>query len=90
MKLKLENVENQIKSIIEEINGQLGLNASIKMNTCPYEIGITSQILVSVMGLLENKLDVKIPNSCYIFYDKQKNKQLSIKEASMKLIKIAK
>jgi acyl carrier protein len=90
MELKLEIVENQVKKIIDEINKQLGLNANITINTCPYDVGISSQILISVMAKLEDILKISIPDNCYIFYEKASNKQLSIKEASIKLIKIAK
>jgi len=42
------------------------------------------------MAKLEDILNISIPENCYIFYEKASNKQLSIKEASLKLIKIAK
>ena len=88
MELLLENIENQIKAVIEEINEETELNSSITVNTCPYDVGISSQILVSVMGLLENKLEIEIPASCYIFHDKTSNRQLSIKESALKLYRI--
>ncbi|WP_293295213.1 hypothetical protein [Allomuricauda sp.] len=90
MELQIENIESQIRDVIEEINVEQELNAKVTVNTCPYEIGISSQVLVSVMGLLEAKLEVEIPANCYIFYDKTKNKQLSIKEAALKLLKTIK
>ncbi|TMU54814.1 hypothetical protein [Flagellimonas algicola] len=90
MDLQLEYVENQIKKIVEEINSNLELNANVTVNTCPYDIGISSQILISVMAELEDVLEVAIPENCYIFHDKADNRQLSIREASLKLIKIAK
>lgn len=88
MELLLKDIESQIKEIIEEINAETELNASITVNSCPYNIGISSQILVSVMGLLENKLEIEIPANCYIFYDKTSNRQLSIKESALKLFTI--
>nr|WP_299213867.1 hypothetical protein [uncultured Allomuricauda sp.] len=88
MELQLENIENQIKEIIEEINAETESSANITANTCPYDIGITSQVLVSVMGTLESILEVEIPANCYIFHDKKSNKQLSIKEAALKLFTI--
>ena len=51
--------------------------------------GITSQVLVTVMGRLEKKLDVIIPDECYVFYDKKEKKQLNIKKSAEKLIKNA-
>ena len=90
MQLAIAQVENEIKLIIDEINSNLGLKAEINNSTCPHDVGITSQVLVSVMGILENKLDVTIPHNKYIFHDKKTNKHLSIKEASIKLMKIAK
>ena len=90
MKLELKNVENEIKKIVDELNDKLGLNANVTVNTCPYDIGISSQVLISVMTKLEDVLKVAIPENCYIFHDKTNNKQLSIRDASLKLIEITK
>lgn len=90
MKLKLELIESQIKLLVEEFNSALGLNANITIDTCPYEIGISSVNLVCIMAKLEDTLKITIPDNSYIFYEKTNYKQLSIKEASLKLLKIAK
>ena len=87
MNEQLEIIESQTKKITEELSDEQELDAQITVNTRPYDIGITSQVIVSVMGLLENRLEIKIPANCYIFHEKRDNRQLSIKEAAVKLYK---
>lgn len=88
VKLKLDIVEMEITKIVEDVKSRMGIDAIITVNTCLNNIGITSQIQVSIMSRLEDILKVEIPNNCYIFYDKKEKKQLSIKEAAQKLIKL--
>lgn len=87
--LKVDLVENEITKAIEEINSILKIDANINISCCPGNIGISSQILVTLMGRLEGILNVKIPDNCYIFHDRKSQKQLTIKEAAQKLIKEA-
>lgn len=51
---------------------------------------IMSQVLISFTSQIELNLDVKIPEQVYIFYDCENKIQLSIKEATQKLIHIIK
>lgn len=90
MELDFDRVQKEITNIIDSINTNFGLGAKITATTCPNDIGISSHIIISVMGNLEAILNISIPNSCYIFHDKKSNTHLSIKEASLKLIKMAK
>lgn len=86
-----EVVENEIKKIIGEIKKQFKLDQEINADCIPGNLeGVTSHILVTVTGRIANALGVVIPNSCYIFHNKKDDKQLSIKEATQKLIKFAK
>lgn len=82
-------IEEEIISVMKEIGNRLKIDREITTESIPSFIGFTSMALITVMGLLEEKLDITIPNSCYIFVD-QDFKQLSIKGAAAKLIKIAK
>ena len=85
-----EQVEEKIIEVLEDITDTLEIKVSLDTRSCPGLIpGITSQVLVTVMGRLEKKLDVIIPNNCYIFYDKKEKKQLNIKESTEKLVKNA-
>lgn len=85
------DVENEIVKVVSSICKTLMIEMPIDINTCPGNIpGITSQILVTVMGKLQTFLCVTIPDNVYIFHDKKNNKQLSVKEAANKLIKTAK
>ena len=80
-------VEDELIKLIDEINKNiLGIEIDIDKKCCPAEIGISSQILITIMSRVGNTLDVKIPNDCYIFHDKKSGKQLSIEEAAQKLI----
>lgn len=83
-------VEKEIIKILEEIKGQLKIEAAINEECLPGELnGITSQILITAIGRLANTLKISIPLNCYIFHDKISQKQLTIKEAAQKLIKSA-
>lgn len=76
------------KAIIDEVSKLKGLStvdakAEIDKNCKPGVIGVRSQILVDVMGILEEVLHITIPNNCYIF--RENKNELSIKEAAAKL-----
>jgi hypothetical protein len=84
-------VEAEIIKIIIEIKDQFRLDQDINVDCIPGIMeGITSHILVTATGRIANALGIVIPNSCYIFHDKKDDRQLTIKEASQKLIKLAK
>ena len=90
MVLDIKNVENELLSSIEEIKKKFKLDLNITTDVCPGTVGIQSQILVTVMGRIARKLDINIPDNCYIFHDRNPRRQLSIREAAQKLIKVVK
>ena len=90
MFLNIEKIENELVSCIEEIRNKFKLDLTITKEFIPGKCGIQSQILVTVMGRIANKLGVNIPDNCYIFHDKKHRKQLSIKQAAQKLLKVVK
>jgi hypothetical protein len=80
--------------IIQEIENLKGLSnipteTEISKESRPGLIGVRSQILVDIMGKLEELLNVVIPNNCYIFRERDGFTELSIAQAAEKLIKIA-
>ena len=82
-------VEKEIIRTIEEINESTeNIALLIDEDFCPGNL-IMSQILLTAMVRIGRKLDVIIPDSCYIFHDKKAKMQLSIKDATLKLIKEA-
>lgn len=87
--LTISAVEAEIANTIESIKSALKIDVVIDGECCPGSI-IKSQILITVMARIGKKLGVIIPNNCYIFHDKKGQKQLTIKEAAQKLIKVAK
>ena len=92
--VKIENyiVEDVIIQEIEKLKGLFGVNPGAEVNReCkPGAIGVRSQILVDVMGKLEELLKIVIPNNCYIFRDSDGITELTIWEAAEKLIKKSK
>jgi hypothetical protein len=81
--------------ILQELNTLKGMSsvdteATIDKDCKPGVIGFRSQVLVSIMGQLEELLEIVIPNNCYIFRDTDGVRELTVKEASEKLKKIAK
>jgi hypothetical protein len=85
-------VENEIIKVVEDLNVNLKIGAVVNANCCPGKSGFASQILVDIMADLEDALGISIPHNQYIFFDKvapKQFKQLTIKEAAQKLIKVA-
>jgi hypothetical protein len=85
-------VEDAILKELDKLKGMSTVEPDAVINTdCkPGAIGFRSQVLVTLMGQLEEVLEITIPNNCYIFRDSDGNRELSVKEATQKLIKIAK
>jgi len=84
-------VEGEIIKAVKVLSSKLNVEAEINSDCSPGTIiGISSQVLITIMGQLEDALDIVIPNECYIFHDKVTHRQLTVKEAANKLIKIAK
>ncbi|HWW37737.1 hypothetical protein, partial [Pedobacter sp.] len=73
-----------------EINEILKLGANIDRDCCPDLIGIRSPVLITIMARVSAILDVNMPDNCYIFHDKDSHNQLTIKDAALKFIKLAK
>lgn len=92
--IEIENhiIEEAIVTEIEKLKkmSSVDVEAQINKECKPGAIGIRSQVLVTIMGVLEESLEIIIPNNCYIFRDSNENRELTIKEAAAKLIKIAK
>lgn len=86
--LSQQEVEIQLVNSIAEVQSKLNIDNAISSEVRPGCIGISSQVLITLMGRIGAKLGVQIPNSCYIFYDKREHKQLSIREAAQKFINI--
>ena len=85
-------VEDAIIQEIEKIKGLSSVDPDAEINKeCkPGAIGVRSQILVDIMGKLEESLEIVIPNNCYIFRDRDGIKELTIREAAEKLKNLAK
>ena len=92
VKIELHIIEDAILQEIEQLKGMSGVDTETEINKeCkPGQIGIRSQILVTIMGQLEDVLGVEIPANCYIFRDSDGIRELNVREAAEKLQKIAK
>jgi hypothetical protein len=92
VKIDVQKIEDTILQEIESLKGMPSVDpdAKIDKDCKPGIIGIRSQILVNIMGRLEEILEVEIPNNCYIFRDTDGIRELNIREAAEKLQKIAK
>lgn len=84
-------VENAIIHEIENLKGLSNIPTDTEINkeSKPGVIGVRSQILVDIMGKLEEVLNINIPNNCYIFRERDGITELSIAKAAEKLLKIA-
>ncbi len=87
--LNKKTVVDTIINVVEDINKLLKIGAEINESCIPGNF-FASQVLVDLTPNLEEALGITIPLKEYIFFDKIKHRQLTIKEATEKLIKIAK
>lgn len=83
-------VEAEIIKAVEDVNKNLKIGATVNTSCCPGDDGFSSHILLHIMSRLQDTLGIIIPNNVYIFHDKDSHKQLSIEDAAIKLIKLAK
>jgi hypothetical protein len=92
--LAIENhiIESAILKEVTNLKKKLKINEDVEadLECKPGVIGIRSQVLLSVMGSIEENLNITIPHNCYIFRDSDGIRELTIKEAAEKLKKIAK
>lgn len=86
-KLDQKTVEAVIIRAVKDLNINLKIGADVNANCSPGDI-FASQVLVDLTPSLEEALDITIPLKEYIFFDKPSHRQLTIKEATEKLIKI--
>lgn len=89
MAIKLNEIEGAMKDLIIEVKEALNVKESIDGDVCPGEL-IMSDALMTVTGRLGARLGIAIPLNCYPFFDKDKHKQLSIKEAAKKIFNLVK
>ena len=89
MTAELENIEKEIISVIQDVCTQQEINEIVNVNFVPGNY-IMSTVLVSVFCQIEIKTRITIPIDCYIFHDSDKKKQLNIKDAATKLLKLSK
>ena len=89
MAIKLSEIEGALKDLISEIKEALDIKVSIEEDFCPGDL-IKSDALMTVTGRLSARLGVEIPLNCYPFFDKEKHKQLSVREAAKKVFNLVK
>lgn len=83
-------IEQQVSDVIKNICHNLNIDENITIDSYPGEF-ISSVVLISMaIPVVEAVTGIEIPPECYIFYDKESRKQLSIKNAVEKLIKVSK
>lgn len=80
-------VEEQVVAVVKEICEALKIEVVIDGEFCPGNF-IKSQVLLDTISTIEDALGITIPNEHYVFSEKKK--QLSVKEAVQKIIKVAK
>ncbi len=79
--IRLDQVIEGLTTLIQDTKNELNIEASIDEETRPLKI-IKSEVLVDIIGRLEDLLGVQIPANCYPFFDKEKCEELSIKQAA--------
>lgn len=82
-------LEKEVISIIQDVCKHQEIEEEVTANFVPGNY-IMSQVLVSIFPQIEIKTGITIPIDCYIFHDGKAKKQLNIKEAVSKLLKLIK
>jgi hypothetical protein len=85
--LTIDEIEKEIVKVVQEAATHMGVAVNVDSDCAPGNAGISSHVLVTVMCRLEGILDITIPENCYIFHDNGSLRQLTIREASEKLLK---
>lgn len=86
--LNQDSTKARISAAIKETAKRLKINITVEDNVCPGNF-LASQILVTIMARIGRALEISIPDNCYIFHDKKTKRQLTITEATQKLLKEA-
>lgn len=89
IEISIEKLEQEVISIIQDVCKHQGIEEIVNCDFIPGNY-IMSQVLVSIFPQIEIKTDIDIPINCYIFHDNKTKKQLNIKEAVYKLLKLQK
>lgn len=84
LKIDLDLIEEKITKVLVELRDEFGTDIMLN-SECRPGVFFKSNVLVTAINRVANALDVTIPNNCYIFSDKRECKQLSIKEAALKV-----
>ena len=81
--------ENEIIKAMRILKDKYKFDDVVDADFCPSNV-IRSPVLLTYMVRIGKALGVIIPENRYIFHEQKGQKKLSIKEAAMKLLKIAK
>lgn len=79
------SAEKEIINVIQEACNILQIKENVNADFVPGNC-IMSQVLISITSQIEVRLGVEIKDNCYLFYDSKSKIQLSIKNATKKLI----
>lgn len=83
-------VENELTALIKDYceTLELDLPKTIDSDFIPGNF-IKSQVLLTAICDIAVILNVEIPNNCYVFFEKNQRRQLSIKETVQKILEVA-
>ena len=84
LKIELDVIEEKIAKVLEELKDELETEVTIN-GECRPGAFFKSNVLVTAINRVANVLEVIIPDNCYIFFDKKEHKQLSVREAALKV-----
>lgn len=87
--LTFSAAENEIIKAMRLLKDKYKISEAVDGDFCPGDF-IRSPVLLTYMVRIGKALGVTIPENRYIFHEQKGQKKLSIKEAALKLIKIAK
>lgn len=79
------SAEKEIINVIQEACNILQIEENVDTDFVPGTC-IMSQVLISITSEIEIRLGIEIRDNCYLFYDNKSKIQLSIKNATKKLI----
>jgi len=84
IKIELDIIEEKISSVLNQLKNELETEVLID-GACQPGAFFKSNVLVTAINRVADALEVIIPSNCYIFSDKIDCRQLSIKEAALKV-----
>lgn len=89
LKITATEAEQKIIEVVKKVASDMQVGMNVDADCIPGNL-IASYALVTAISRIADAINAIVPDNCYIFHERKTKRQLSIKEAALKLIKAGK